>query len=150
MGTLGMYLANLSVLAKVGASLGSIYKTLVKMQRALPAMERLVHYMNLPTDIPLRKSLNRGRREATTIESHEKSKAGGGFDADLGLPLDQLPIKINNINFTYKTCRVRKSIHGLQFRNGSVSKHGFTELKQGQLIAIVGPPGEGKSTLLKI
>merc|ERR1712166_86023 len=60
--SLGMFLANLSIIATIGHSWADIYKCLMDMQSISPALLQIVDLINLPTDVPQRKALNRFKR----------------------------------------------------------------------------------------
>eukprot|EP00747_Dinoflagellata_sp_TGD_P016497 gnl/TRDRNA2_/TRDRNA2_125160_c1_seq1.p1 gnl/TRDRNA2_/TRDRNA2_125160_c1~~gnl/TRDRNA2_/TRDRNA2_125160_c1_seq1.p1 ORF type:complete len:326 (+),score=54.34 gnl/TRDRNA2_/TRDRNA2_125160_c1_seq1:103-978(+) len=71
--------------------------------------------------------------------------AKGAGSAPMGLPLDYLPITVSNIDFSYDD----------DFDDSTPDEQAFNSsgelyVEQGQLVAILGPPEGGKSTILKL
>jgi len=135
---LGIFLTNLSIIGTIGSSTGQIYKTLLAMQRMCPSMERVVKYMNLPTDVSHRKTLNRLRRSSTKVMRADLRK-----QCVNNVPIDQMCIKLERLDFNYQ------SADGSQSQSGLIN-HDALEIIQGTLVSFVGPHCEGKTTLLKI
>lgn len=151
--TLGMYLANLNVIAVTGTAWGDIYRVLLDMQRVFPALECIVKLLNMPIDIPERMALNRYRRQKTSDLRAELRKKGCA-----GLPLDYLPITLVNVEFSYSTgnrqtmeptSSVSSTITITDTSDG-INSQGKMTVQQGTMVSLVGPRGEGKSTILKI
>jgi len=139
--SLGVFLTNLSVIGTIGTSYGSIYSILLEMQSSFPALLAITNFMNLPTDVPQRMALNRARR-AMTNELRDKLRQE--LKDEDGLPIDNLPIMLANPSFSYSRGT------GDAGEEISMNRQGKLEIKQGQLVSLVGKRGEGKSTLLKI
>merc|ERR1711963_1301471 len=59
---------------------------------------------------------------------------------DVGTSFDKLPIRMENVELAFKP-----DAAGQRAFNSS----GFLEILQGQMVSLVGPKGEGKSTMLK-
>eukprot|EP00913_Durusdinium_trenchii_P002317 g2140.t1 len=95
---------------------------LLEMQKVTPSLERLVRYINMATDLPKRKDLERHRRVATSR---------------LAMPHRCLAEIISELEFSYPSKLPR-------------SFGGRMELPQGKVLAIAGRCGHGKSTLLRI
>eukprot|EP00747_Dinoflagellata_sp_TGD_P151933 gnl/TRDRNA2_/TRDRNA2_177253_c9_seq31.p1 gnl/TRDRNA2_/TRDRNA2_177253_c9~~gnl/TRDRNA2_/TRDRNA2_177253_c9_seq31.p1 ORF type:complete len:530 (-),score=98.75 gnl/TRDRNA2_/TRDRNA2_177253_c9_seq31:285-1829(-) len=135
--TLGMFLTDIKVLSQIGASWGGIYMLCLQMQTAFPALERITRLLNLPVDVAPRRDLAEHNQNESTrlrgelLKEHEKHKD------DHTLPVDLLPIHVANLKV-----KVGQS-HVLNFSRSM-------KIKQGEFVALVGPPGEGKSTMLKI
>merc|ERR1712178_287419 len=78
---------------------------------------------------------------------------GGQQDAPL---IDRLPICIGDITFKYETNAVAHDAHSyailkkLDPSAGGVNFGGQMKISQGQLVQLIGPHGEGKTTLLKL
>jgi ABC-type multidrug transport system fused ATPase/permease subunit len=147
--TLGMLLTNVTILGNIGKSTGQIYSSLLTIQRNVPSLERVVQYMNLPTDVKHRKTLNRARR-ATTKElrgSIFKSSPKG-----VQIPCDYLKISLNDFKFGYATQISEELSPKLEARKQKYISPRIDkmEIDQGSLVLLVGPRGEWKSTLLKI
>eukprot|EP00747_Dinoflagellata_sp_TGD_P117151 gnl/TRDRNA2_/TRDRNA2_172543_c4_seq9.p1 gnl/TRDRNA2_/TRDRNA2_172543_c4~~gnl/TRDRNA2_/TRDRNA2_172543_c4_seq9.p1 ORF type:complete len:385 (+),score=53.94 gnl/TRDRNA2_/TRDRNA2_172543_c4_seq9:2-1156(+) len=130
--TLGMFLTDLSIIAKVGQEWGSIYDIAVEMQTAFPGLKKVVRLLNLPLDVGGRMKLNRIRRAKSGEMTAEIRKRG-----EPGIPLDKLPIVIDGLRYGFKGDLL------LNIPNK-------VTVQQGQLIAVVGKRGKGKSTLLRI
>lgn len=135
--SLGIFLTNLNIIYAIGNAYGSIYKTLLTMQSTFDSLERIVRLMNLTTDLNVRKKVNRCRREMTNqIRAEIRAKhESSGVQA---IALDLLPIKLEDVQFSYPRGSSRLNLSGK------------VEIQQGSLVALVGPRGQGKTTLLKI
>jgi len=134
--SLGMFLANVSIIRKIGSAAGSIYAVLLDIQGTFPALENIVNLINRPTDLPQRIALSRDRRKTTT-----NMRSDIRTTLNIGAPIDLLPIRAENVEFGFQTDAV-----GQRAFNSS----GVLEILQGQMVSLVGPRGEGKSTMLKI
>jgi ABC-type multidrug transport system fused ATPase/permease subunit len=132
-----MFLANLSIIGAIGSSTGNVYKLLMEMQAIAPALHVVTLNLNLETDLPPRKALNRVNRAKT--KDLRSSLMG---NTDRAWPIDKLPIVLQDIKFTYK---IELDHDGASYKNA-----GQLTFNQGELIALVGRGGEGKSTLLKL
>lgn len=137
---LGVFLMDLRILQSLGKSWTRIYEVVLELQSVFPALDRLVTFMNLETDLKQRMTLVRARLSATKLErdvflknSHDKGVAA----------LDLLPIEIQNIDFSYE-----KFGCGTGF--SALSHQCALEIPQGTLTALVGRRWEGKTTLLKV
>lgn len=129
--SLGMFLSDLNVFKEVGASWGSIYKTILEMQTTYPALERIVFLMNLRTDL--------GARQEIAESNHKKQRALMAIyrpsKSELHIPVyDCLPLTLENLGF-----------HSSEERNQAASFK--ICMAQGQLAVML---GSGKSTLLRI
>eukprot|EP00928_Gymnodinium_smaydae_P025027 TRINITY_DN20072_c0_g1_i1.p1 TRINITY_DN20072_c0_g1~~TRINITY_DN20072_c0_g1_i1.p1 ORF type:complete len:849 (+),score=164.78 TRINITY_DN20072_c0_g1_i1:77-2623(+) len=133
---LGMFLVNLSVIGEIGSVWSAIYIVLSDMQRILPALGNMMVFLNLETDVPQRMALNRERRAVTATKRAAIRKMHGRAV----IPVDELPIIVQDCDFSYS-----------KRWNGSVlNNNGTLSVHQGQLVSLIGPKGEGKSTLLKL
>jgi len=132
---LGLYLSNMGVLTEICMSVGNLYNVALEMQKVLPAFMHIVTYMNMAIDVPQRMKVNRERGEMT-----RKMRADLQRKKIEGLPLDNLRFRMSNTEYKY-TAGSEISVLAL---------NGALEVRQGELISLVGPAGGGKSTLLKI
>lgn len=141
--SLGMFLANVNIFTKIGASWGAIFKVILEIATIFPALENVVVSMNLPTDLPTRKLLSRNRNEES---KHLQVQLKASRDPSQNLELvDRMPIIVGNLTFTYIT----KNPAGGE-RITELNQKGILHLQQGEFAALVGPRGGGKSTLLKL
>ncbi|CAJ1420169.1 unnamed protein product, partial [Effrenium voratum] len=62
---LGLYITNIGVFNAAGAAGSEMCHVLLQMQKVTPSLDRLVKYINLPTDLIKRKNLERHRRIVT-------------------------------------------------------------------------------------
>lgn len=172
-GELGMFVTNLQIFGDVGAAWTAIFDVMLKMQNALPYLQKIVRYMNLPIDLEKRMRLNRKRRtvgeEARKLARTEMQRQeangvclAGAFAADF------VPIQLVKVGYSYDTPQAiykrmlskdKKAETDLadmdaaftdgKPKEGSLSNCTFS-FGQGKLVSLVGHPGDGKSTLMKI
>jgi len=135
---LSMFLANLSIIGTIGGASGNIYKLMMDMQAISPALIVVTELLNMATDLPARKALNRVNRGKTKTMRQDLLDKGG----NIGWPIDLLPIQIIDVKYNYKI--------ELADQTDAFQSTGTVSFNQGELIAIVGPGGQGKSTLLKL
>merc|ERR1719399_69125 len=57
--SVGLLLTNIDVYKEVGQAWGAIYGVTLIMQTAIPALESITRFMNLPTDVEKRRLVNR-------------------------------------------------------------------------------------------
>lgn len=171
---IGTFVTNLQVFEFVGQAWTAIFEVMLKMQSALPYLRKIVRYMNLPIDLEKRMRLNRKRRahgEEARIAAKEEMKrqkaAGhvipGSFAADfVPITLDKVSYCYDNPEIIYNKIMAKNDSHHHnsvysqppddsegQIREGSM-KNCSMSFPQGTLIALVGLPGDGKSTLMKL
>jgi len=173
---LGMFVTNLQIFNDVGQAWTSVFDVMLKMQSALPYLQKIVKYMNLPIDLEKRMRLNRKRRsqgeEARKLARDEMNKQRAlGKNMDGAFAADFVPIKLVKVGYSYETPQaiyermlakdqVRKSLvmalkedeedaKAGKPREGSLQNCNM-EFKQGKFIALIGDPGDGKSTLMKL
>lgn len=128
----GIFFVNLLLTYEIGGAWGATYKMLIDLQAVSPALELIKTALNLSTDVPHRMQLNRERRKMTRQKKDEFRK---NMHSE-GLTLDNLPVIVHDVEFKY---------------NGGVLRiHGDMRVTQGRIVLIVGPKGEGKSTILKL
>eukprot|EP00929_Paragymnodinium_shiwhaense_P036480 TRINITY_DN19544_c0_g1_i1.p1 TRINITY_DN19544_c0_g1~~TRINITY_DN19544_c0_g1_i1.p1 ORF type:complete len:1176 (+),score=325.76 TRINITY_DN19544_c0_g1_i1:88-3615(+) len=133
--SLGMFLTNISIFGQVGMHWEDIYRLLMEIQAVLPALQTLTILMNLPGDVEPLMDLGKARILAT--QQHRRS---------LSEPLSKKP-KVDEINIAVEGVKFKyNSFHG----STPVNHAGRMDVPQGSLVCIIGPHGEGKSTLLKI
>lgn len=131
--SLGMFLANRKLISTIGNSMESIYQIVLDMQNTLPALRNIVSLLNLPTDVPRRMEVNRARRAI----SHQLRME---LQRPEGLDIDFLPILVENLVYNY----------GQNYLSSTVHLPGMMDIKQGEMVTLMGPRGEGKSTILRL
>merc|ERR1719329_835652 len=103
--SLGMFLANLNIFKQVGHSWIGIYDTFLEIHSVLPALERMILLMNLPTDVRARKEIADLRRAITKDMRRNLQTVIWRDDCAVQAEhvIDQLPLAVGNISFTYIT-----------------------------------------------
>lgn len=143
--TLGTFLATISILSSISDQFSRAYSTILDLQEFCAPMKKLTVYFNKETDLLMWKKVNRQRRENTKKErdallAQPKDATPGSTDdgkvAAGAYKTDLIPIRMDGISYTH---------HG---------KTIFTDVtvqaQQGQLVAVTGPHGSGKATLLRL
>jgi len=128
--SVGMFVTNLQAFSSIGAAASEINKVAVQMQDSLPALHRLVLYLNLPTDLVHRLWLTEHRRELTNRVTDDLLRKGHHN------VIDMISIKLDGVHFRYDETAIRNL--------------GLLEFNQGQLVVMIGPRGNGKATILKV
>mmetsp|Transcript_72169 Transcript_72169/g.168920 ORF Transcript_72169/g.168920 Transcript_72169/m.168920 type:complete len:800 (+) Transcript_72169:45-2444(+) len=151
--TLGTFLATISILGSISDQFSSAYAVVMKLVDFTPPVKKLTVYFNKETDLLTWKAVNRVRRENTRkardnlftapgtaeesaepeLKDVDKDKKGSGA---VVYKTDLIPIRVVDMSYTH---------HGVTiFSNVSV------QVPQGQLVAVTGPHGSGKATLLRL
>jgi len=134
---IGEFLNYLAIFEALGAMWGRVYEMLLSIQNCFDALENIVQYMNLPTENPQRLAqFNKNValcREAKEEWSRERSQ---------GDPSDAICIELRSLVFAYKSSY--RTIESSAVQASSML------LPQGGLYTLVGPPSEGKGTILKL
>lgn len=128
---IGAFLATLNILQAAGESYSAILSSLLDMTSAIAPMSAITELMNMEIFPLERKPLNRQGRQ-TTKEERIWTEATNLFGSDL------IPVKLQNVSFRYPGSE--KDV----FSDVTMS------VPQGKMIALVGPPHGGKSTILKL
>jgi len=163
--TLGTFLATINVFKEIGAELQLIYLELMAIQKTFGCLQKICNYMNLETDLVMRKEVNRMRRtsgkqlseiaEANLAkeiarrqdEQHRdqpqdgtttSSSAAVSVKDELVFAVDTINIEIKGLNFSYGS--------GPPLFNNKID----VVFPQGRLYAFVGPSREGKATLMRL
>jgi ABC-type multidrug transport system fused ATPase/permease subunit len=168
---LGMFVTNLQIFGDVGQAWTAIFNVMLKMQNALPYLQKIVRYMNLPIDLEKRMRVNRKRRtlgeEARKLARAEMQRQeAAGVCLTGAFAADYVPISLIKVGYSYDTPQAiykrmltkdkakdkndsDDTLDEGQNTQGSLANCTFS-FGQGKLIALVGRPGDGKSTLMKI
>jgi len=118
-----------------------MFHLVLDMQLVLPDLVRMVHFLNLPIDVPHKMRLHRLSesfgKHLLTVDKSARIQT---------VQHDCLPIIVHDIEFKFNAKMVKDVIDTP--RLGSM--RGQINIDQGNHVSLVGPRGEGKSTLLKI
>lgn len=133
----GAFLNNLSIYKALGEMWGKVYEVLLEMQNVFDALTTMVEYLNLPTEMAHRLEHYESNMTnfSKAIEKCQKANTMPGID-----PVDQCCIELRDLTFAYKT-------------KGHISntvQHTNASFVQGGLYAMVGPPSQGKGTVLRL
>jgi ABC-type multidrug transport system fused ATPase/permease subunit len=136
--SIGMFLATLKIIGKVGNEWAAIYKLFLQRQTAVPSLVNLIRLLNLPTDDSSLKTLT----TKLTKETLQGMAAVPATARDRHHhALDLLPIHVENIGHIF-AIQPRTPVH--------IDVKGKLEVQQGKLVCLAGPPGQGKATVLKL
>jgi len=161
--TVGAFLNSIDIYRTVAESMAAVYNLVLIIEESFPALELIVWFMNLPTDMAQRRQMTlnqldlaeRSRAQMRDVIQARRDAGESVYGVDL------LPISFRNVCFEYKGSAHQicsdpgtKSyvidsrifglceIHGI--RNCSV------DIMQGELAVVVGTKAHGKSTFLKL
>lgn len=131
--SLGTFLATINVFKEVGAEVQEVYCECLEIQRAEGPLKKICHFLNLETDLAQHLRINRMRRQTgETKRQQQRLSCTSLFAAD------SVDIEVRNLSFQY--------VH-----DDAPVLSGITlSFAQGRLYAFVGPPHEGKATLLRL
>lgn len=141
------YLATAKIFKAVGDSFLEMYQTMLVMQSVIPGLLMVVTLMNLPVDVEPRMRMNRERRrlgeEARQHEREMALNAASESNTNKGvIAADKVPLRMDDVTFAY---------HHKAGSQDSTGLHNCTgEFPQGKFVCVVGPRGEGKSTLMRL
>eukprot|EP00930_Biecheleria_cincta_P030591 TRINITY_DN21191_c0_g3_i1.p1 TRINITY_DN21191_c0_g3~~TRINITY_DN21191_c0_g3_i1.p1 ORF type:complete len:900 (-),score=151.72 TRINITY_DN21191_c0_g3_i1:343-3042(-) len=139
---LGIFLADIAIFTKISNSWSVIYAAVIDTNLVLPGLQRVAILMNLATDLEVREKMVK-HMVATTKAMEEAIVQQWSGE----VTLDRLPIYMKDIIFDYNL----KGPDGEScFRQVQVDVSGSFKVEQGQFVALVGPRGGGKSTLLRV
>lgn len=140
--SLGAFLATIHVFKDVGSEMQEIYGECLEIQRAFGPLKKICHFMNMETDLPQRLRINRMRRkqgeEARQRLRQNSGRGGPSNGTESAFAVDMVEIEVTNLSFQYVV------------NAPPVMMNVNLTFPQGQLYAFVGPPHEGKATLLKL
>lgn len=140
--SLGAFLTTLAVFKDVGNSWASIYTILLTMQTSLVPLARITTLMNMTTDLQARKRVNRLRRQ---LGEQARQDARADIDSQISsaFAADRVPIKLINVAYKHDQAIAKASMDA-EFHGCNI------EFAQGSFVVIVGEPGRGKATLIKL
>lgn len=135
--SVGLFVTNLSLFKDLGSCYSDLYTTAVQMMNAFPALTNVTTLMNLQVDVRQRCRLTKLTQEQAK-KRREKLRQEVGQSSDV-VPIDLLPIVMN---FPTK--------FRFEGKSESLNFYGQVQIRQGQMVAVVGPLGAGKATLLNL
>eukprot|EP00930_Biecheleria_cincta_P013997 TRINITY_DN12219_c0_g1_i1.p1 TRINITY_DN12219_c0_g1~~TRINITY_DN12219_c0_g1_i1.p1 ORF type:complete len:951 (-),score=122.96 TRINITY_DN12219_c0_g1_i1:105-2594(-) len=141
--TLGAFLTTLEILKTIGNVYGGMYTRMLDMQDVFGALARIVMFMNFRVDLQARQRASL-KCQAMTRELRKALLEEGGVRTVP--PADLLKIKVEDIELDFMRGKGTAPFNNV----GSVLRFDSFELGQGQIITLMGPRGQGKSSLLKV
>eukprot|EP00930_Biecheleria_cincta_P030590 TRINITY_DN21191_c0_g1_i1.p1 TRINITY_DN21191_c0_g1~~TRINITY_DN21191_c0_g1_i1.p1 ORF type:complete len:896 (-),score=185.99 TRINITY_DN21191_c0_g1_i1:76-2763(-) len=139
---LGIFLADIAIFNSMSVSWSVIYSAIIETNFVLPGLQRVAILMNLATDLEGREK--QVKHMVATTKAMEEAITQRTVGEVI---LDRLPIYIKDIKFDYNL-RGQDGVSCLRSVQLDVSGRFMAE--QGQFVALVGPRGGGKSTLLRV
>jgi len=140
----GVFLATTRVFKELAEAFGHLYNIMIKISAVFGPLKKITHFLNLETDGQTWKTVNRRRRESTKEARDSMRKTSLSGDGGAGMfASDQIELACNNVSFSYEA-QARKGVVDSVFQNISCT------VKQGSLVSVVGRPGNGKSTFLRL
>jgi len=138
---LGLYLTMSKVFVGLGAKWTALYQKVLQTFNSAPALERLVHFINLPSESRRCMQLSRDTRRLTLDFVNQPGDHEPGHDSHF----NTIPIKFVNVGVTLRAL-TRQGVSKAETRLF------FDDIiiQQGTLVSLVGQRGHGKSTLLKM
>jgi len=142
--SLGAFLATINIFKEIGVELAEIYREFMEIQKSVGPLRKISSFMNLETDLHVRMAINRMRRKQGTEKRLAARDAHIGANSqvvktDQGeevYAVDMVNIEITNLTYYFDESAVLKDVNVM--------------FPQGKLYAFIGPPHQGKSTLLKL
>eukprot|EP00928_Gymnodinium_smaydae_P030217 TRINITY_DN22528_c0_g2_i1.p1 TRINITY_DN22528_c0_g2~~TRINITY_DN22528_c0_g2_i1.p1 ORF type:complete len:792 (+),score=66.17 TRINITY_DN22528_c0_g2_i1:173-2548(+) len=145
---IGVFITTIALISKVGHEWATIYDLVLKMQMAAVNLRQISWFLNLSVDTNHRRMLAKAQHEMTVkLRAELRSKSSQG------IPLDVMPIRIDRVNLSFAAlfnASGHKSRGMLSNSKINLCSTGLVDIQQGILLALVGPCGEGKSTMLNL
>jgi ABC-type multidrug transport system fused ATPase/permease subunit len=135
---IGAFLATSGVIKDVGESFKDIFTSLLSISKAVEPLQDMTVFMNLPTDLRGNKKVNRQRRRRTKLERSPDRLAELRRRSGTQFATDAIPISIEGVSFSYPGA------------TAPAIEHFQVSVPQGNLVAVVGPRREGKSTVMRL
>jgi len=127
--SLGTYLATIGVFNDVAAAVMGLSDSFVSLTKSFEPLGGLVEKYNKRTDL-------HGCKEAAAYNREEQNKLQS-------CPLDKMPLRLENVFFKHAQSKNRPA-------EDLILKDAQITVDQGQLVAITGPHGSGRATLMKM
>jgi len=140
----GVFLATTRVFKELAEAFGHLYNIMVKIAAVFGPLKKITRFLNLETDGQTWKTVNRRRRESTkeARDSMRRESLSGDHKNEM-FASDQIELACKNVSFSYES-QASKGVDDSVFSNISCT------VKQGSLVSVVGTPGNGKSTFLRL
>jgi ABC-type multidrug transport system fused ATPase/permease subunit len=132
-------LATISAVKDIGDSFKDIFTACLDVGRAIGPVARVTEILNLPTNLPDLKRVNRTRRRKTKEYRTPAKLAELRLRYGTRYGSDAVPIILQDMCFTYSESDGANIIKNVNLR-----------VQQGNLVAVVGNRRGGKSTLMKL
>mmetsp|Transcript_77863 Transcript_77863/g.166990 ORF Transcript_77863/g.166990 Transcript_77863/m.166990 type:complete len:860 (-) Transcript_77863:76-2655(-) len=146
--SLGTFLATINVFKEIGCEIEEVYAVCMEIQLSFGPLQKITHLLNLETDLLELMAINRKRRKEGHEKRHEMRDALSKTQFDPGaFAVDSVPIRISNLTFSYQSSHAAQ--RGMPHAE-PLLKAVNASFEQGKLYAFVGPPHEGKGTILKL
>jgi len=129
----GSFVTTLSVFTELSADFSEGYRELMKISTQGGTLRGVIVLLNRPTDLLIRKTVNRKRRAGTTAAREVILKAHGG---DHPFPTDLIEFECKHM--------------GLSFNGRPVLRDVNVTVPQGSIVAVLGKHGDGRQTFLKL
>lgn len=147
--SLGMFLANMNIYVKICKSWSDMYELLLSINGTFPALNNVTRLLNGADDFALNAEFVKEQEMLTrkfVSQRFTADRATQPHECQNGNAVDQLQIKIANITFHHST----PSADGKHMRTAPVIINGVVNVYQGTFTCLIGPHGQGKTTLLSI
>jgi len=134
--SLGMFLADIAIIKKLGDVFGDLYGLAMDLQMMIPEVERIVLLLNKETFLDDKMVIEKSAFEETKML---RDKLRSKFE---GSCLDHEPLMVEDLKFELNS--------GFGGQSLKMSMAGKMEIEQGTLSCLVGRHGHGKSTMLRL
>lgn len=136
--SLGTLLTMVGVFGKMASDFGSFYKLALDFKQKIAALQKLTCDLNMETEVPFMKNINRQRRTLTKARRELSRRMTAQSGLELTRPdIDKMPLQVRNVTFSYGDQQPL-------FLKACASAH------QSSLIAIAGDHGRGRQTFMRI
>lgn len=156
-------LARMTSLTVSAAAWNLAYKDCLLLQSAVPALEIVVRYLNLPTDLSQRMEMNRRCGQISLHKREDLANRKGGRRNSVVVKSDYIPIELMDVKFSYADVQnvitVYKTLQADSHLLDPFAEAGHhvsvfgkwdLQIRQGTLAALVGHHGQGKTTILNM
>lgn len=136
---LATFLSTITIFRTAGAEFEKAYQLQLRITGAYASIAQITTYLNLPIDVPMRRVFGRKRRKfGLQLRQEERAKlARGEVDSHPDeVAVDRLPVRLEHVDFSYEGETILNDMN--------------LEFAQGKMVAMKGPPGQGKATVLRL